>query len=295
VREHDPSRALAGALEPFAAQVYFSPECHAAYEALGFGASPHTTRAGVALPDGFAYFTSRAASMGHVTGPVAAAAFAVFEPTAVHLGIAHGWSLTDAPTIYAARQAGAVGQLARVLGAAPEGIERAVELLARAGDGLPEAGRPLFAGMLSVPVPDDPLAAAWVLADRLREFRGDCHTAAWTSAGYSPVEISLVSEVWWGMPLRSYSRSRAWSAEALEEAVESLRGSGDLDGDELTDAGRTRRAAVEDATGLPCRRIVANLGDDLDELLAALAGWSSAIREAGGYPAFGIHDGGSAP
>ena len=30
------ARALAGALEPFAGQVYFSPECHAGYVELGF-------------------------------------------------------------------------------------------------------------------------------------------------------------------------------------------------------------------------------------------------------------------
>jgi hypothetical protein len=286
----DPSLALAGALEPFAAQVYFSPECHAAYEALGFGPSPHTNRAGVALPDGAAYFTSRAASMGQVPGAVAAAAFGVFEPSVVGFGVAHGWSLTDAATIYEARQAGAVAQLARILGPAPEGIARIAELLARAGEGLQPAGRPLFGGMSSVPVPDDPLAAAWVLADRLREYRGDCHTAAWTSAGYHPAEISLASEAWWGLPLRSYSRSRAWSAEELEAAVDRLRSSGDLDGDALTEAGRARRVAVEEATSRPCRAIVENLGDDLDEVLAHLRPWSDAIRTAGGYPLGGIHD-----
>ena len=35
-----PARALAAALEPFVGQVYFAPECHRAYEALGFGGSP---------------------------------------------------------------------------------------------------------------------------------------------------------------------------------------------------------------------------------------------------------------
>lgn len=286
----EPSVALAGALEPVAAQVYFAPECHAAYEALGFGGSPHTTRAGVAVPDGAAYFTSRAASMGQVAGKVAAAAFGVFDPVGVEWGVSHGWSLTDASTLYDARQAGAVAQLARILGPAPEGIERMAELLARAGDGLEPAGRPLFAGMASVPVPDDPLAAAWVLADRLREYRGDCHTAAWTSAGYGPVEISLVSEAWWGLPLRSYSRTRGWSAEALDAAIDDLRSSGDLDGEGLSDAGRDRRVAVEAATGLPCRRIVANLGDDLDELVAGLLPWGAAIRDVGGYLPGGPHD-----
>ena len=285
-----PSRVLAGALEPFVGQVFFAPECHTAYEALGFGASPGTTATGVALPDGAAYFTSRASSMGQVPGPVAAAAFGVFEPSAVGFGLAHGWSLTDAPTIYEARRSGATAQLARILGDAPDGIERVAELLARAGDGLQPAGRPLFAGMSSVPVPDEPLAAAWVLGDRLREYRGDSHTAAWTSAGYDAVEISLVTEAWWGLPLRSYSRTRAWSADDLDGAVDRLRASGDLDGDTLTDAGRQRRADVEEATDGPCERIVDNVGDDLDELVDTLLRWGEEIRAAGGYLPGGPHD-----
>ncbi len=53
------ARRLAAAVEPFAGQVYFAPECHERYAALGFGASPATTANGVALPDGPAYFCSR--------------------------------------------------------------------------------------------------------------------------------------------------------------------------------------------------------------------------------------------
>ena len=34
------ARALGGALEPVIGQVYFSPECHANYVALGFQPSP---------------------------------------------------------------------------------------------------------------------------------------------------------------------------------------------------------------------------------------------------------------
>lgn len=284
------ARALAAALEPFAAQVYFAPECHAAYESLGFGGSPVTTSAGVQVPDGPAYFTSRASSMGQVPGEVATAAFGVFDPVAVAFGVTHGWSLTDAATIFASRCQGAVAQLARILGPAPDGIDRVAELLARAGDGLQPAGRPLFAGLLARPVSDDPLARAWLLADRLREYRGDCHTAAWTSAGYDPTEISLVTEAWWGLPLKSYSRTRAWSNDALEAAIERLRSSGDLDGDALSDAGRERRQAVEAATDVPCRAIVGNLGDDLDELLGVLEPWGADIRAAGGYLPGGPHE-----
>ena len=52
------ARKLASVLEPVAGQVYFSPECHANYTALGFDPSPGDAN-GVALPDGVAYFTSR--------------------------------------------------------------------------------------------------------------------------------------------------------------------------------------------------------------------------------------------
>src|SRR5262249_50898832 len=126
------ARTLASVLEPVAGQVYFSPECHAGYAALGFSPSPGTTGDGVALPDGAAYFTSRGSILGQVPGQLVAAAFAVFNPQVVVAAVAYGWSLTDAPTVGAARRDGAVAQLIRVLGDAPEGVARANELLARA-------------------------------------------------------------------------------------------------------------------------------------------------------------------
>jgi len=127
----DPSRELAAALEPVTGQVYFSPECHHAYEALGFGASPIELN-GVAMPDGPAYFCSRGSVMGQVPGELIAAAFAVFNPEVVVPAVHIGWAKTDATTICAARTDGAVGQLKRILGDAPDGLARATELLARA-------------------------------------------------------------------------------------------------------------------------------------------------------------------
>jgi hypothetical protein len=76
------SRQLGSVLEPVIGQVYFSPECHANYAALGFDPSANQA-GGVALPDGPAYFTSRGSVMGQVPGEVVAAAFAVFNPEIV--------------------------------------------------------------------------------------------------------------------------------------------------------------------------------------------------------------------
>ena len=283
------ARDLAMTLEPFVGQVYFSPECHEGYQALGFNGSPGEAN-GVALPDGPAYFCSRGSVMGQVPGEVIAAAFAVFNPAAVVPAVAHGWSLTDAATICDARTRGAVAQLTRVLGAEPEGVSRVVELLQRATDPLRPEGRPLFAGLRSLGLPGEPLADAWRLGDMLREYRGDAHTAAWTSAGFDATEIGLLTELYWGLAMRTYVRSRAWSSDDLDAAEERLRSRGLIDGDGLSADGRSQREAVEVATDAQCRPILDALGDDLDELLAIVAPWGVAIRDAKGYLPGGPHE-----
>lgn len=283
------ARALAGALEPVTGQVYFSPECHAGYESLGFAASP-ATMGDVALPDGPAYFCSRGSVMGQVPGEVVAAAFGVFNPVVVAPAVAHGWTLTDAATICEVRTEGAVGQLRRILGGQPPGLARATELLRRANDGLRPEGRALYAGLLALDLSGDPVADMWRLGDRLREYRGDSHIAAWVSAGFDATEIGLLTELYWGLPLRTYVRTRAWSDEDLDAAEGRLLARGLIGGGASTDKGRAEREAVEVATDRACERIVSNLGDDLDELVGILGDWARAIQGAGGYPARGPHD-----
>ena len=284
-----PARALAAALEPLVGQVYFSPECHANYVALGFAPSSGLA-GGVALPDGPAYFTSRGSVMGQVPGEVVAAAFAVFNPAAVIPSVRHGWSLTDAATICQARDDGAIAQLQRLLGEAPAGIERAHALLARAVEPLRPEGRPLYAGLRSLSMPTTDLGAVWRLGDLLREYRGDSHTAAWISAGVDATEIGLLSELYWGLPMRTYSRTRAWTEADFDAAHDRLRGRGLVDDTSLTDAGRAERERIEIHTDAQMEPVLAALGDDLDELLGILLPWGAAIRAAKGYPASGPHD-----
>lgn len=283
------ARALGAALEPVAGQVYFSPECHTRYEALGFGASPGMA-GGVALPDGPAYFCSRGSVMGQVPGELIAAAFGVFNPAAVVPAVTYGWTLTDAATICGARTAGATAQLVRILGDRPEGIEEATGLLTQANEPLRPEGRPLYAGLLSLGLPGNPMGDVWRLADRLREYRGDAHTAAWTSAGFEAAEIGLLTELYWGLPTRSYVRTRAWSDADLDAAEAALVERDLLSGGLLTDVGRTAREEVEQATDRQCRRIVEALADQFDPLVAILAPWGEAIRAAGGYLPSGPHD-----
>lgn len=283
------ARHLGSVLEPVVGQVYFAPECHQAYEALGFDASAHEV-AGVAMPDGPAYFTSRGSVLGQVPGTVVAATFGVFNPEVVVPCVELGWTKTDAATICQARTDGAVGQLRRVLGDEPDGLDRVNELLARTIEPLRPEGRSLYAGLASLGVPDEPLAAAWRRGDMLREYRGDSHIAAWVSAELDATEIGLLTELYWGLPLRSYSRTRAWTDDQFDAATERLESRGLIAEGGFTEAGRALREDVEVHTDVQMRAAIDALGDDADELFALLAPWGASIRAANGYPASGPHD-----
>lgn len=269
--------------------MYFSPEAHAAYQALGYGPSS-AEMGGVAMPEMEAYFCSRGSVMGQVPGAVVASAFGVFNHELVERIVDAGWAKTDAITLCAARDEGGIGQLRRILGEAPAGVEEVRDLLAQGNAGLTPYGKPLYAGLSAQCRFDDPLADAWRLADRLREYRGDAHVAAWTNAGLSACEIGLMSELYWGLPARSYSRSRMWSEAQYDAAEARLEGLGLMADHVLTDAGRDFREAIELDTDRACAPIIENLGDGLDDLLAVLVPWGEQIRAGKGYPASGPHE-----
>jgi len=282
-------RALGAALEPVIGQVYFSPECHANYVALGFQPSPGEMN-GVALPEGVAYFTSRGSLMGQVPGELVAAAFAVFNPVVVVPSVQAGWKITDAATICGARRDGAIAQLERILGAKPGGVAKARAILQRAVDVLRPEGRPLFAGTLSQSIPSTDLGACWHFGDMLREFRGDSHTAAWIAAGLDATEIGLLTELYWGLPLKSYSRTRGWSEDDYTRAIDRLESRGLLANGDFTPAGRALREQVEVDTDDQMRTALTAIGSDFDQLIEILGPWSRAVQQMKGYPASGPHE-----
>jgi hypothetical protein len=265
------SRRLRDLVEPIAANVYFAPEAQAEYKALDLSYIP-------------SYFTSRGACMGQVPGELVAMAFGVFEPTMVKAAVDEGWSKTDAPTILAAREKGATDSLRKLLGDEPPGIARATELLKQAGDAATGEGRALYSGLRSLGWPGDPVGDFWRAADLVREHRGDSHTCAWVSAGIAPVEVTLLTELWWKMPLNTYVRTRGWNEEAIAAGIASLEEKGLVKGGEFTPEGEELRGAVESATDEGERRIVEALGDDSGELFSILEPWAKAIVAAGGYP-----------
>ena len=208
--------------------------------------------------------------MGQVPGELVAAAFAVFNPEIVipsrDVGLdAHRRTIDlrgarrrrDRPAATPARR------LARRRRARADLLTRAVEPLR------PE-GRPLYAGVRSLAMPDSTLGAVWRMGDMLREYRGDSHTTAWVSAGFDATEIGLLTELFWGLPMRSYSRTRAWTNEQFDAAHERLRVARFGRRRRVDRAGRAVREDIEVHTDMQMAPAISALGPDIDELFAIL-------------------------
>ena len=271
------TRTLRNVCEPIGANVYFAPEAHQRYVALGLQAM------------GSGYFCSRSASMGKPMGLVVTAAFGVFSPTIVVPAIEAGWAATEPEPLLQARYDGAVASLRRLLGEPDAGrVSRAVELLQRGLEVAEGAGHPLFSGLKGLPWPDEPLGALWRCCDMVREHRGDSHIAVWTRAMLKPIEIQLMSELQLGIPLKTYSLTRGWSVEEMDAAIEEMRRRGWVEGDAFTPEGREFREQIESDTDDMETTIVEAIRPDFDELIEILSPLAAAIVKVGiaggGYP-----------
>jgi hypothetical protein len=145
------------------------------------------------------------------------------------------------------------------------------------------AGRMLFSGLRSLPFPDDPIAQLWRACDYVRERRGDGHIAAWVSAGCDAIEIGLLTELFWGMGMGTYIRTRGWSQDEIDAAIGRLEAKGYVRDGAFTDEGRAYRRAIERATDEMERPVVEAIADP-DELFALLEPLQKAVLDGGGYP-----------
>ena len=286
--DHEHARALRDHIEPLVGQVYFSPECHAAYAGLGFGGSP-VTIGDVAMPDGAAYFTSRGSLMGQVPGEVVAAAFAVFNPAVVVPAVSYGWSLTDAETHLRGAPRRRLPRSSRGSSAPdPDGHSpTALALLRRACEPLEPAGKPLFAGTLSQEWPGDPIGDLFHAGDLLREYRGDAHTAAWTARG-STRSRSASSPSSTGVcpPAPTSARARGATSSSMPPRPGSSSGAGWPTARSPMPAAPVREE-IERTTDAQLAPAVRALGDEIDALLGMLGPWGAAVIAAGGYPGVG--------
>ncbi len=271
------TRMLRNVCEPIGANVYFAPEAFQRYAALG-------------LSDyGSAYFCSRSASMGTLSGMAVASAFGVFSPAVVVPAVEKGWSTTTREPLLQARYDGATASLRRLLGEPdPKAAARAVELLQRGLTAADHAGHAIYSGLRSLPFPRDLVGQLWRCCDMVREHRGDSHISVWTKALVKPIEIQLMSEMQLGIPLKTYSATRGWTVEQMDAALDSMRAKGWVEGDQFTAEGRAFRDRIESDTDAMETPIVEAIGGDFEMLIGILRPWAAAIVKAGiaggGYP-----------
>ena len=264
-----PARRLRDALEPVAMNDVWSPAVHARTSALG-------------LDFLLTYVASRGTALGEPLPGVVAAAFAWFEPGLVAALYEGALAGVSRDVVVAARDEGVAAGLREVLG--PD-VADVADRLAAAVEHLDVAGRPLAAGLLARGRPADPHLRLWWACDVAREHRGDSHVAAALAAGFDAVQMNVLTELWVGMALQSYTATRGWPADAIAAAVASLRERGLLDGDVLSEAGRQARGQVEAATDRQGQQLVDLLGDDLEPLCTRLDAWADALVAAGHFPA----------
>jgi hypothetical protein len=167
------ARRMFELVEPIGVIPYAAEEPNEAMFALGFTSYWDT------------YFAGRAAPLGKPTAEVVDALFYNFAPGEVARHIPKVWLTTTPEAAIAARRQGCVAALRRVLGNRVDtpAFARATELLTRAATSAPSQGRPMYAALLALPVPDETVARLFHAASLLREHRGDGHVAAlWSRA-----------------------------------------------------------------------------------------------------------------
>lgn len=270
VRKGGPARRLRDAIEPIAMHaVWCAPTNHRLAEAFG-------------LDFLGAYVWGRASALGDAAPGVAAAAFAVFEPSFLTGVLTDARSKASWADLVSVRDSATTESLRELLGG--EAVADVTAVLRRGIAAADPAGRPLFAGLAGREWPSDEYGQLWRACDILREHRGDSHVAACVAVGLDAVEMNLLTEVWLGMPLFSYSATRAWSPDALGAAADRLRSRGLLDGEVLTAAGQRARDDIEAATDAAQRPVLDAIREDLDDSVTRLAAWSSVLIDRGAFP-----------
>jgi len=226
---------------------------------------------------------SRACVLGEPDGGVVAAAFGVFEPRLIRRLYDAARRACGLAEIRAAREQGAVTALRAVL-AHPEraaGVTRALRRGVAAGG---TSGRPLFAGLAGLPWPKGELAQLFHACATLRELRGDSHLAACVAAGLTGLEANLLTELQAGWAPQSYTGTRGWPPDAMNQATARLRERGLVADGALTPGGAELRASLEESTDGQLAGVVAAIGPALDDILPSLREWSQQIIDHGWYP-----------
>ena len=268
------ARRMFELVEPIGVIPYSADEPNEAMFALGFTNYWDT------------YFAGRAAPLGVVPAEVVDALFYNFAPGEVARHIPKVWRTTTPEAAIAARQEGCTNALRRILADhvdAPA-FARVTELLLKAATSAPYEGRPMYAALRALPVPEDVVTRLFHAASLLREHRGDGHIAALMSEGIGGLEAHALLALAMDMPAEKFGRIHHLPAAQLTTVIDGMRGRG-LIGDDgwLTEQGRDVKQRVEALTDdLAAKPYESLEPEELDELVSLLEPLAAALLAAQG-------------
>ena len=220
------------------------------------------------------YFAGRAAPLGLVAAEVVDALFYNFAPGEVARHIPKVWRTTTPELAIAARELGCVQALRRILGEHVDSaaFARAADLLLEAATSAPFEGRPMYAALRSLPLPEEVVARLFHAASLLREHRGDGHIAALMIEGVGGLEAHVLAALDMGMPAEKFGRIHHLPAAQLAAVIDGMRAR-DLIGEDgwLTEPGRVVKQRVESRTDdLAAKPYECLEPAELDELMSIL-------------------------
>jgi hypothetical protein len=220
------------------------------------------------------YFAGRAAPLGLASAAVVDALFYNFAPGEVARHIPKVWQTTTPEAAIAARHAGSVAALRHVLGEHVDSpaLARAAELLTTAATIAPVEGRPMYAALRALPIPDEPVARMFHAATLLREHRGDGHIAALMVEGVGRLEAHVLVALDMDLPPEKFGRIHHLPPAQIAEVVDGMRARGLIaDDGGFSDAGRVLKQRVEELTDdLAAKPYEILTPAELDELMSAL-------------------------
>src|SRR3954470_1083272 len=268
------ARRMFELVEPIGVIPYSADEPNEAMFALGFTNYWDT------------YFAGRAAPLGIVPAEVVDALFYNFAPGEVARHIPKVWDTTTPEAAIAARQTGCVNALRHILGddVNTPAFSRAADLLLRAATSAPIEGRPMYAALRALPVPDEVVARFFHAASLLREHRGDGHITALMTEGVGGLEAHVLHALDMGMPAEKFGRVHHLPRGQLAAVIDGMRDR-KLIGDDgwLSEPGRAVKQRVEALTDDLAAKPYESLGpDELAELMAALEPLAKLLLDAQG-------------
>jgi hypothetical protein len=199
------------------------------------------------------YYAVRTLALGRVPAPVVQSLFYGHSPT-FHASAGTGvWDIVTPDQVLAATHDGldrSLGPVYEELGDTARELTTLLRAAAERASTRPE-GRGLFAANASLPWPEKGHHQLWHAYVLLREWRGDGHNCILVAEDIPAREALLLHAAWAGMPLLAITASRQWTEVECAPAIAGLQKRGWLaNGHEptITDEGRRRRDAIEDAT-----------------------------------------------